>query len=160
MSEVQPFTKLKIRNCNITEIGGMVIAKSLAYDRGLCTLKIDNNPLNMEVAIALHTVMKTNFNITDLSTLNCNFSYKMTNFLRSVAYYNRYIKRSELNYIDLFELKDEAKDIIKDIKYNSFFEEELSIEPEFEEEIEQEIEGEIEGGIEGEIEEKMENEYP
>lgn len=106
-SGVQPFTKLKIRNCDITDNGGMSIVKSLAHDRGLCTLEIDNNSLNMEVATALHTIMKTNYNITDLSTQNCNFSYKMVDFLRSVAFHNRHKNRSKLKYVEVNMLFDE-----------------------------------------------------
>jgi len=100
-SGVQPLTKLRVRNCNITEIGGLNIAQSLAYDRGLRALEIDNNPLTLEVAIELHTTMKTNLNITYISIQNCNFPQSITNFLSRVAFYNRHGKRSELIYADL-----------------------------------------------------------
>jgi len=109
-SGVQPFTKLWIRHCNITKIGGLSIAQSLAYDRGLFTLEIDENPLNMEVAIALHTVMKTNQNITYLSIQNCNVSNKMTNFLTSVAFCNRHRKCSNFDYVNVADLYDEIGD--------------------------------------------------
>ncbi|XP_060875831.1 dynein regulatory complex subunit 5-like [Metopolophium dirhodum] len=100
-SGVQPLTKLRVRNCNITEIGGINIAQSLAYDRGLRALEIDNNPLTLEVAIALHTTLKTNLNIAYISIQNCNFPQSITNFLSRVAFYNRHGKRSELIYVDL-----------------------------------------------------------
>lgn len=99
-SGVQPLTKLRIRNCNITEIGGLNIAQSLAYDRGLRALEIDNNPLTLEVANALHTTLKTNLNIMYISIQNCNFPQSITNFLSRVAFYNRHGKRSELIYVD------------------------------------------------------------
>lgn len=105
-SGVQPFTKLLVRNCSITEIGGVNIAQSLGIDRGLRALEIDNNPLTLEVAIALHTTLKTNFNIAYLSVQNCNFSQSITNFLSRVAFYNRYNKRSELVYVDFEDLYD------------------------------------------------------
>ncbi|XP_022173698.1 uncharacterized protein LOC111036106 [Myzus persicae] len=99
-SGVQPLTKLRIRNCTITEIGGLNIAQSLAYDCGLRALEIDNNPLTSEVAIALHTTLKTNLNIEYISIQNCNFPQSITNFLSRVAFYNRHGKRSELIYTD------------------------------------------------------------
>lgn len=104
-----PFTKLWVRNCNISEIGGVNIVQSLAYDRGLRDLALDNNPLTSEVAILLHTVMRTNQNITYLSVHNCNFSNNMTNFLGSVATYNKYDKRSKFNYADFEDLYDELE---------------------------------------------------
>lgn len=119
-SGIQPFNKLRIRNCNITEIGGLDIVKSLRHDQGLNTLDIDNNPLNMKVADELHTVMKTNFNIAHLSIENCNFSEKMTEFLRTVVYHNRHKKRFKLSYIDVENLYEETE-------YESVFEEELSL---------------------------------
>lgn len=119
-SGIQPFTKLRIRNCNITEIGGLDIAKSLRRDQGLNTLDIDNNPLNMKVANELHAVLKTNFNIAHLSTENCNFSEKMTEFLRTVVYHNRHKKRFKLNYVDVENLDEETE-------YESVFEEELPL---------------------------------
>lgn len=100
-SGLQPFTKLHIRFCNITEIGGMDIVQSLAYDRGLRALDLDNNKLSLKVAIALHETMKTNTNITHLSTLNCGFLENLSNFLRNVAFHNRYNKRSQLTYTDI-----------------------------------------------------------
>lgn len=106
-SGVQPLTKLRVRNCNITEIGGLNIAQSLAYDRGLRALEIDNNPLTLEVAIALHTTLKTNLNIEYISIQNCNFSQSITNFLSRVAFYNRHGKRSELIYVDIEYLSDD-----------------------------------------------------
>lgn len=105
-SGVQPFTKLRIRNCNISEIGGMNIIQSLAYDRGLRTLEIDNNKLSLDVADELHKTMKMNSNITYLSTQNCDFPEKITNFLRNVAFHNRYDKRSDLTYVDIEDLYD------------------------------------------------------
>lgn len=126
-SGVQAFTKLRIRNCNVTEIGAMHIAKSLSYDRGLRTLEMDNNALNMEVAVELHATMKTNFNIAELSVLNCNFPEKITDFLRNVAFHNRHGKRSEFNYVDVEHLYDRAN-------HDSVFEDGLSIESEFVEE--------------------------
>lgn len=100
-SGVQPLTKLRIRNCNITKIGGLNIAQSLAYDCGLRVLEIDNNPLTLEVAIALHTTLKTNLNITHISIQNCNFPQSITKFLNNVAFYNRHGKRSEFIYVDI-----------------------------------------------------------
>jgi len=99
-SGVQPLTKLRIRNCNITEIGGLNITQSLEYDCGLRALEIDNNPLTLEVAIALHTTLKTNLNIAYISIQNCNLPQSITNFLNRVAFYNRYGKCSELIYVD------------------------------------------------------------
>ncbi|XP_060835278.1 uncharacterized protein LOC132918176 [Rhopalosiphum padi] len=118
-SGVQPFTKLRVRNCNITEIGGLNIAQSLAYDRGLRALEIDNNPLTLQVAIALHTSLKTNFNIVYISIQNCNFSQNITNFLSRVAFYNKHKKRSEFIYLDFEYLYDEIKE------ENISFEEEM-----------------------------------
>ncbi|XP_025208048.1 uncharacterized protein LOC112603603 [Melanaphis sacchari] len=109
-SGVEPFTKLRVRNCNITEIGGLNIAQSLAYDRGLRALEIDNNPLTLEVAIALHTSLKTNWNIAYMSVQNCNFSQNITNFLSRVAFYNKHKKRSEFIYLDFEYLYDEMKE--------------------------------------------------
>lgn len=109
-SGVQPFTKLRIRNCNITEIGGLNIAQSLAYDHGLRALEIDNNPLTLEVAIALHTSLKTNLNIEIISLQNCNFSQNITNFLSRVGFYNKHNKRSAFNYLDFEYLYDEIKE--------------------------------------------------
>lgn len=100
-SGVQPLTKLRIRNCNITKTGGLNIAQSLAYDCGLRVLEIDNNPLTLDVAIALHTTLKTNLNVTYISIQNCNFPQNITKFLNSVAFYNRHGKRSELIYVDI-----------------------------------------------------------
>lgn len=106
-SGLQPFTKLQIRFCNISEIGGMDIVQSLAYDRGLSALEIDNNKLSLNVAISLHESMKTNTNITHLSTLNCGFQENISNFLRNVAFHNRYNKRSQLTYTDINDLCNE-----------------------------------------------------
>ncbi|XP_015371489.1 PREDICTED: uncharacterized protein LOC107167101 [Diuraphis noxia] len=100
-SGVQPLTKLRIRNCNITKIGGLNIAQSLAYDCGLRVLEIDNNPLTLEVAIELHTLLKTNLSITHFSIQNCDFPQSITKFLNSVAFYNRHGKRSEFIYVDI-----------------------------------------------------------
>lgn len=108
-SGAQPFTKLCIRNCNISQIGGINIVQSLLYDRGLCNLALDNNPLNLDVAILLHTMLKINQNITYISIHNCNFPNKMINFLGKVAVYNKYNKRSKLDYIDVEELYDELE---------------------------------------------------
>lgn len=126
-SGAQPFAKLRIRSCNITEIGAMHIVKSLAYDRGLSALELDNNRLNMEVAVELHAVMKTNSNIAELSVMNCNFSEKMTGFLRNVAFHNLHGKRSELDYVGADFLYDRVDD-------ETGFEDELSIESEIVEE--------------------------
>lgn len=116
-SGIQPFTKLWVRNCKISEIGGINIVQSLLYDQGLQDLALDNNPLTSEVAILLHTVMRKNQNITYLSVHNCNFSNNMTNFLGSVATYNKYNKRSKLNYIEVEELYDklEKEDISEEL---------------------------------------------
>lgn len=103
-SGLQPFTKLQIRYCNISEIGGMDIVQSLAYDRGLLALEIDNNELSLKVAIALHEIMKTNTNITRLSTLNCSFPENISNFFRNVAFHNRYNKHSQLTYTNIDDL--------------------------------------------------------
>lgn len=126
-SGVQPFTKLRIRNCNISEIGGMNIVQSLQYDRGLRALEMDCNKLSLEVAVALHATMKTNFNIVNLSTHRCNFPETITNFLRNVGYHNRYGKRSELTYVDI-------DDLFNEVDAEIVSEEELTIKSETEEE--------------------------
>lgn len=105
-SGVRPFTKIRIRNCSITEVGGINFIQSLAYDRGLSSLELDNNPFTREVAVSIHKMFKTNLNIVYISTQNCNFPTKMTNFLRNVAFHNRYNKRSKLNYVDVVDLYD------------------------------------------------------
>lgn len=105
-SGVQPFTTLRLRNCNITEIGGVNIVRSLEHDRGLRAMEIDNNPLTLDVAIALHAVLKNNFNIAYLSTQNCDFPEKMAVFFNAVAYYNRRDKRPEFDYADITDLYD------------------------------------------------------
>lgn len=115
-SKVQPFTKLSIRSCNITEIGGLKIVQSLTYDRGLHTLEMDNNPLSLEVVIALHKMLETNFIISQLSTHNCNFPVKMSNFLRRVVFYNRYKKRSKFIYENIDDLYDSKEEIISEEK--------------------------------------------
>lgn len=106
-SAVRPFTNLRLRNCNITEIGAMNIVQSLGHDRGLRAMEIDNNPLTLDVAIALHAMLKTNFNIEYLSTRNCDFPEKMSDFFNTVAYYNRCGKRSEFEYADITDLYDD-----------------------------------------------------
>lgn len=115
-SKLKPFTKLLIRSCNITKNGGLKIVQSLAYDRGLNTLEIDNNPLSLEVSIALHEMFKTNFIISHISTHNCNFPVKMSNFLRRVAFYNQYQKRSEFIYVNIEDLYDSEEEIISEEK--------------------------------------------
>lgn len=122
-SGVQPFTKIRIRNCNITEIGGINLVKSLTYDRGLSSLELDNNPLTLEVAISLHTVLKTNFNITYVSTWNCNFPTKLANFLRNVTFHNRHDTRSKFDYVGIDDLCDDVEE------ENVFHEESLDQEP-------------------------------
>ncbi|VVC45608.1 Leucine-rich repeat,Leucine-rich repeat domain, L domain-like [Cinara cedri] len=109
-SGVRPFTNLRVRNCNITEIGGINIVRSLEHDRGLRAMEIDNNPLTLDVAIAFHAMLKTNFNITYLSTQNCNFPETMSIFFNTVAYYNRFDKRSEFEYMDITDLYDDVED--------------------------------------------------
>lgn len=117
-SNKNPFTKLSVRSCNITKIGGLQIVQSLTYDRGLHTLEIDNNQLSLEVIIALHEMFKTNFIISQLSIHNCNFPEKISNFLRRVAFYNRYHKRSEFTYINIKDLYNniEEKETSENIK--------------------------------------------
>lgn len=90
-----------------------------SIDRGLHALEIDNNPLTLQVAIALHTSLKTNFNIVYISIQNCNFSQNITNFLSRVAFYNKHKKRSEFIYLDFEYLYDEIKE------ENISFEEEM-----------------------------------
>lgn len=109
-SGFEPFSKLHLRNCKITNDGGMNIVRSLEYDRGLRGLELDNNPLTTEVAIALHATMRTNLNIEYLSTQNCNFPEHLTNFLRSVAFYNRHDKRPEFKYVGIEDLLDEVEE--------------------------------------------------
>lgn len=111
-SGFEPFSKLHLRNCKILNEGGINIVRSLAYDRGLRGLELDNNQFTVEVAIALHVTMRTNLNIEYLSIQNCNFPEKMTNFLRNVAFYNRHDKRTEFNYIEveyLFDVVEEEE---------------------------------------------------
>lgn len=103
----QPFTELRIRTCDISEIGGMNIVESLAYDQGLRALEIDNNPLKLRVGVALHAALKTNLNIKYLSTQNCEFPASMAQFFNIVAYYNRRNKRDKLNYVNIESLYDQ-----------------------------------------------------
>lgn len=109
-TEVQPLTELHICECQISELGGMSIVQSLTYDQGLRSLKIDNNPLTLEVAKILHNVMKTNFNIKYLSTQNCSFPEKMISFFNSIAFHNRHNKRSDFIYENFESLFDELEE--------------------------------------------------
>lgn len=110
-SGCQPFTKLRIRTCNISEVGGINIVESLAYDQGLRALELDNNPLTLKVGIALHAALKTNLNIEYLSTQNCEFPASMAQFFNTVAYYNRHNKRIMLNYVNIEDLYDEIEEV-------------------------------------------------
>jgi Ran GTPase-activating protein (RanGAP) involved in mRNA processing and transport len=109
-SGTQPFTKLRIGTCNISEVGGVNIVESLAYDQGLRALEMNNNPLTLKVGIALHAALKTNFNIEYLSTQNCEFPARMAQFFNTIAYYNRNNKRTKLKYLNIEDLYDEIEE--------------------------------------------------
>jgi len=117
-SGVQPFTKIRVRNCNIAEIGGVNIAQSLAYDRGLSLLQLDNNPFTPNVAVSLYAAFKTNVTVGYISAHNCDFPPKMTNFLRNVAFHNRHGKRSRLDYAEIDDLYYDVDDTPRNINHD------------------------------------------
>ncbi|XP_050524932.1 uncharacterized protein LOC126896309 [Daktulosphaira vitifoliae] len=117
-SGVQPFSALRISNCMITQNGGLKIIESIQYDQGLKILQLDNNFIGLKAGVELHKILIRNTNIEYLSTYNCGLTIKLQKFLAKVAFYNKYKKRSILDYTNIEELiktETESKESVHQI---------------------------------------------